>query len=319
MKNSSNIHMLAFVFCACITANPLSQTALAADPSSMESLSDFASKNDRTTFASADEAVAAFKQALQADDADKLSMLVGLEPSKVKADAQAMEAFAQIRDAAEKKLNVRDTADFKILDIGDKLWPFPFPIVKASDGKWSFDTDAGFEEIINRRIGENELQAIATMRAYVEAQREYASEDRDGDGVLEYARKIISSEGETDGLYWPANAEIGPSPAGEAIVDGTILDRSRAGEGYFGYHHRILERQGDNIAGGKFDYVINGNMVAGFALIAWPVRYGETGVHTFEINMNGIIYQADLGETTDKIAASIKQFNPSDTWQIADD
>lgn len=319
MKTSKNILLFGAVFSTFTATSLFSQTAPAAEPSSLTVLSGVAAPSGPLTFTSAAEVVAAFTSALQSNDVDKFAILVGLEPSRVKADEQTIEVFAQIREAASKKINLRDTADFKVLDIGEKLWPFPFPVVQGSNGKWSFDTRAGFEEIINRRIGENELQAIATMRAYVVAQREYGSEDRDGDGFLEYARKIISSDGETDGLYWPSTSDAGPSPAGEAITDGTLLDDIHNGQGYFGYHYRILERQGSNIAGGKYDYVLNGHMIAGFALIAWPVRYGETGVHTFEVNANGIVYQADLGETTGQMAASILQFNPGDTWQIADD
>ena len=157
-----------------------------------------------------------------------------------------------------------------------------FPLLKGEDGKWAFDTQAGLEEIVNRRVGENELEAIATMRAYVEAQNDYASEDRDDDGVEEFAQKLVSSEGATDGLYWPAD-QGSTAKARRATSSTRRSSRTPAkGEGYFGYRFRILTGQGDRIAGGAYDYVINGNMIAGFALIAWPAKYAETGVNTFD-------------------------------------
>jgi hypothetical protein len=282
-------------------------------------ISGYASAGGAQTFASPEDVIESFKAALAADDLARFAALLGLDPAKLKADDDVMQTYGQIRDGAATKLVVRDINGSKILDIGEKLWPLPFPIVRGSDDKWSFDTYAGFEEILNRRVGENELQAIATLRAYIDAQKEYASEDRDGDGVLEYARKLISSEGKTDGLYWPGELDTGPSPAGGALAEGATLEKAKAGEGYFGYRYRILERQGPNIAGGKYDYVINGNMIAGFALVAWPVNYGETGVHTFEVNANGIVYQADLGKATGKLASAITQFNPGDLWDVTED
>ena len=147
---------------------------------------------------------------------------------------------------------------------------------------------------------------------------DYASEDRDGDGVLEYAQKLISTRGKTDGLYWPADQGDGDSPAGD-FVDQAELRRAKKGEGYFGYRFRILTGQGDNVAGGAYDYVINGNMIAGFALIAWPVKYGETGVTTFIVNQQGIVYEIDLGPTTDLVVKQIERFNPDDDWDVVED
>jgi hypothetical protein len=294
-------------------------SSFAAEPSDGRLISGFASPNDPPVFDTAEQAVDAFKAALAADDFDKVATLLGLDPAKARAGEGVMDTYAEIRDGAKKQVVVQDVEGRKILDIGDKLWPLPFPIVKGKDAKWAFDTYAGFEEIINRRIGENELQAIATMRAYVDAQQDYTSADHDGDGVLEYAQKLISTEGKTDGLYWSPDLGAGDSPAGGAFESDAVLSKAKAGAGYFGYHYRILTSQGANIAGGKFDYIINGNMIAGFALIAWPVRYGETGVHTFEVNANGAVYQADLGTDTAKIAESIKTFNPNDRWEVTGD
>jgi hypothetical protein len=293
--------------------------AKAAEPSDATAISLFASPTDPPSFDTPEQAIDALKAALAADDFDTFAALLGLDPAKLKASEGVTDTYAQIRDGAKIKIVVQDIDGRKIVKIGEKLWPLPFPATKGKDGKWSFDTYAGFEEIINRRIGENELQTIETMRAYVDAQKEYAAADHDEDGVLEYARKLISSEGKTDGLYWSPDLGEGDSPAGNALEDNGALDKAKAGEGYYGYRYRIIERQGPHIAGGKFDYVINGNMIAGFALIAWPIRYGETGVHTFTVNANGTVYQADLGEKTETMASGIRTFNPDDRWAVTED
>ncbi len=281
-------------------------------------ISSFASADEPSTFGDPKAALDAFKAALAANDLAAFAKLLGLDADKLKADENTMSTFAQIREGAAKQVVVQDLADRKLLQLGDKLWPFPFPLVKGEDGKWAFDTFAGLEEIVNRRVGENELQAIDTMNEYVDAQREYATQDRDGDGVLEYAQKLISSEGKTDGLYWPAAQGDGDSPAGD-FADEAALQKAKQGEGYFGYRFRILTGQGDNIDGGAYDYVINGNMIAGFALLAWPVKYGETGVNTFVVNQQGIVYETDLGPSTEAIVKYIDRFNPGDDWSIVND
>lgn len=294
-----------------------SATMAAADEA--PSLSDLASPNDPPIFDTPAAAVDAFKSALAGDDFDALATLLGLDAAKLKGAEGVMDSYAKIRDRAAKKLVVRDLGDRQLLDLGEELWTLPFPVVKGDDGKWNFDTYAGLEEIINRRVGENELQAIETARAYVEAQRDYAAEDRDGDGVLEYAQKLLSSEGQTDGLYWPTDEDNGVSPAGDLMADQATLDKAKAGGGYFGYKFRILTGQGDNVAGGAYNYVINDNMIAGFALIAWPVKYAETGVNTFVVNHQGIVYEADLGADTEAKAAAIQLFNPDDDWDVSGD
>ncbi|MEI2297002.1 DUF2950 domain-containing protein [Ensifer sp. MJa1] len=282
-------------------------------------LSDYVSATDPPAFDTPEQAVEAFKAAVAAGDFDKLATLLGLDVAKAKANEGALEAFSEIQAGMKKKVVVEDVENRKVIEIGEELWPLPFPIAKGEDGKWSFDTFTGLEEIANRRVGENELQTIATVGAYVDAQEDYAQQDHDGDGVLEYAHKLISSDGQMDGLYWPETPGLPESPAGAALADGAALARAKAGKGYYGYHYRILTSQGDNIAGGKFDYIINGNMIAGFALVAWPVQYGVTGVHTFVVNRNGIIYQADLGAKTPSVAEGIRQFNPNDNWQVVED
>lgn len=318
MRKSFRPVLLASVF-AVLAVAISAASAPAAEPSDESVMSGFAKQSDPPVFSTPEEAVDAFKAALAADDFERFVSLLGIDAAKARAGEGVMDTYAQIREGAAKRVISENRDGNIVVEIGDKLWPLPFPIVKGDDGKWSFDTYAGFEEIINRRVGENELQTIATMQSYVDAQLEYHSEDRDGDGVLEYARKLVSSDGKTDGLYWSPDLGVGDSPAGNALEDDAALDKAKAGEGYYGYRYKILDGQGANIAGGKFDYVINGNMIAGFALVAWPIRYGETGVNTFAVNANGAVYQVDLGRDTAKTASGIKSFNPDDKWELTEE
>jgi hypothetical protein len=317
MKTTSDPLLLRRIFGAALLASSLLVSAPAFAQEEID-ISSFAAAEEPPAFDNPAAAVDSFKAVLDADDLEGLAKLLGLDPAKLKDDEASLETFAKMREGAAKQLVVDDRGDRMTVEIGERLWPLPFPLVKGDDGKWSFDTYAGLEEIVNRRVGENELEAISTARAYVDAQQDYAEADHDGDGVLEYAQKLISTEGETDGLYWPTDEVNGESPAGDGI-DQAELDKSRAGEGYFGYKFRILTGQGDNIAGGAYDYVINGNMIAGYALVAWPARYGETGMKTFAVNQQGIVYEADLGEATEQIVKYIDSFNPDDTWDVVVD
>jgi len=275
-----------------------------------------AAETEPPAFKTPEAALDAFKKALQADGSDAVAGVLGLDPAKLKADENTAGTLAAIREGAAKQLSLEGDGDRRIVLVGEKLWPLPFPIAKSEDG-WAFDTFSGLEEIVNRLVGENELQTIATLQAYVDAQEDYASEDRDADGVEEYAQKLVSTEGTTDGLYWPTDEANGQSPAGD--LDQSELDSSAKGDGYFGYKYKILTGQGDNIAGGAYDYIINGNMIAGFGLIAWPAKYGETGVKTFAVNQHGVVYETDLGQATDAIAKYIDSFNPDDTWEVVED
>lgn len=280
-------------------------------------LVDLASPTPAPEFASPEEAMGAFKSAVAASDLDKLAALIGLDANRLKSTEAIAGTLDLIKEGVSRRIGLETQGDQSIIDVGLIMWPFPFPIVKHENGKFAFDAVTGIEEIINRRIGENEIQTIETLRGYVDAQEDYALDDHDGDGVLEYAQKLVSSEGKADGLYWPMSEGLGPSPAGPFIDFEQYSNRENAG--YFGYRYKVLSRQGDNIAGGNFDYVINGNMIAGFALVAWPVKYGETGVNTFVVNRNGIVYQADLGADTEKMAPQIRQFNPGTTWTVTED
>jgi hypothetical protein len=210
------------------------------------------------------------------------------------------------------------------LEIGADGWPFPIPLVKQ-DGQWFFDTAAGAEEILNRRIGMDEIGAINVCHSYVDAQREYASQDRMGDGVLAYAQFLRSTPGTHDGLFWPTNqpgeelSPLGPLIA-QARVDGyhrtaKMLNDEQAP--YHGYYFKILTRQGKHAPGDKYNYIINGRMIGGFALVAWPAEWGNTGVMTFIVNQQGNVYQKNLGIKTAKIAKAITTYDPDDTWTPA--
>ena len=296
---------------------PASAQEAAAPDIAVPEIASLAADVDPPVFDTPEAALDAFSQALKAAGSDAVAALLGLDPVKLKADENTDDTLAAIKEGAAKQIGLDGEVDRRTVLIGQKLWPLPFPIVKGEDGKWAFDTFDGLEEIVNRRVGENELQAIETMRAYVDAQEDYASEDRDQDGVEEFAQKLVSSEGMTDGLYWPTDDVNGESPAGD--LDQSELDDAAKNEGYFGYKYKILTGQGDQIAGGAYDYVINGNMIAGFGLIAWPAKYSETGVKTFAVNQHGVVYETDLGPSTETVVKYMDRFNPDETWTVVAD
>jgi hypothetical protein len=284
--------------------------------------------DDAKTFASPEDAVAALAAAVKAQDPNALRSIFGpaseeiQNPDRVLATNE-FKAFAAALDASQHL--VRESNTKCVLELGANAWPFPIPIVQRG-GRWSFDTAAGKEEILNRRIGQNELAVLEVMRAYVEAQREYASRDRDGDKVLEYAQKLASSPGQMDGLYWPPdlNGEISPlgpfvaQAQGKGYGLGSKGD-DQAREPFHGYYFKILTRQGKHAPGGKYDYLINGNMIGGFALVAWPAEYGASGVMTFLVNQQGEVYQRDLGKNTAKIANKMTAYDPDPAWRVSAD
>jgi hypothetical protein len=296
--------------------NAFSQETTGSIPTT--ALDEYMAAEDPPTFDDPDAAVEAFKTAVTAGDVEGLAKLLGLDGAKLKAAEGTADTFKQIQEATAEQVLVAEADDQQIIQLGKKLWPMPFPLVKGDDGKWAFDTVAGIDEIVDRRVGENEEEAIETARAYVEAQEDYLAEDRDDDGVKEYAQKLISSPGATDGLYWPSDEVRGESPAGE-FVDLEQTANVQADRGYFGYRFKILTGQGDNVLGGAYDYRLNDNMVVGHALVAWPVTYAETGVKTFIINKDGVVYEADLGADTATLAPEITTFNPDDKWEVVKD
>ncbi len=236
------------------------------------------------------------------------------------------EALARLYEAAQQKKTLLEEGEKKrILILGNKAWPFPIPLVKV-DGGWQFDTAQGADEIINRRIGASELGAIDTCHAYVDAQEEYASADRDGDEVLGYAQRLGSTEGKKDGLYWyvdPAEDEE-LSPFGPLLADAAAFLKEakktdKANLPFHGYYYRILTGQGAYPPGGAYKYVINENMIAGFALVASPADYGSSGIMTFLVSHQGKVYEKDLGKETHGIAKSMTRYDPDATWALAED
>jgi len=234
------------------------------------------------------------------------------------ADQQMRERFIAAYDKMNKLEREGDAK--AILLVGEQEYPVPFPLVKGAKG-WMFDAKAGAEEIINRRVGENELFAIKSCLAYGDAQREYAEADRDGDGLIEYAQKFRSSEGKRDGLYWPTAEGEPVSPLGPFAAH-------VKSEGYspkdanpiplHGYYYRILTGQGKDAPGGAYDYMVRGNMIGGYALVSYPARWGASGVMTFICNHEGVAYEKNLGEKTAEIASKMKQYNPDSSWRKAE-
>ena len=268
------------------------------------------------SFSSAKEAADAFVVALRANDEAQLDQLFGpqfarLEPTDKIASAADRQRLAE---AAREALLLReDSPDRVTLVLGAQAWPFPIPIV-LRDASWRFDTAAGIEELKNRVVGAHELAAIDLARHYVAAQTEYASEDRDGDQVLEYAQRFASTPGQKDGLHWESK-DGEESPFGPFVAAaGDYATGRRAGDPFKGYYFKVLTRQGPHPPGGAYDYVINGNMIAGFALLAVPADYGVSGVMTFVVNQQGKVYQKNLGPKTAEIAAAISRYDPDASW-----
>ncbi len=270
------------------------------------------------TFNSPEEAFQALADAAGRQDEGALVDMVGQEHR----DLVVMEDKSQAREGRERFYErykeysrvILQGTDRAVLQMGKLKWPFPIPAVKEG-GVWRLDTAAGKEEILNRRIGENELMAIRVCRAYVDAQRAYASQDRDGDEVLEYAQRIPSTPGRRDGLYWESAPGEEVSPFGPLIAEQKeYLEGRKAGDPYYGYYYKILTKQGGNVPGGRYNYVINGNMIAGFALVAFPAEYGRSGVMTFVVNHQGKVYQKDQGPVSEDLGRAMREYNPDSSW-----
>jgi hypothetical protein len=281
---------------------------------------------NQQSFASPEDAANALVAAAKNHDTNAMHAIFGPEghdlisPDAVQA-TQEYKVFVQ--RLMEKTQVVTNSDSSATLELGTDGWLFPIPLVKQN-GQWFYDTVAGKEEIINRRIGMDELGAIDVCNAYVEAQREYASQDRMGDGVLAYAQFLHSTPGKHDGLFWPAKPGEELSPLGPLVAAARVEGYHRAAmmlndeqAPYHGYYFKILTRQGKHAPGGKYDYIINGRMITGFALVAWSAEWGNTGVMTFIVNQQGKVYQKNLGAKTAKIAKAMTTYNPDDTWTPA--
>lgn len=280
----------------------------------------------QTVFNSPEEAMKSLVAAAQADDQQKMFEILGPEGKDIinsgdeVADKNNRERFVK---AYQEKVDIIKDKERASVVIGNDSYPMAIPIIKKGTG-WVFDTQLGIQELLKRRIGRNELNAIRSCQAYVEAQREYASADRGMEGIIQYAQKFCSSEGKRDGLYWQTIEGQPPSPLGpffvaaseEGYTPGQVC--MIAPTPYQGYHYKILTAQGKDAAGGAYNYVINGHMVAGFALAAWPAEYGVSGVMTFIVNQNGIVYEKDLGADTGKIAKAMMEYDPGPSWSRAE-
>ena len=280
-------------------------------------------------FGSPEEAVSALIAAVRAQSVSDLLAVVGptsgewlFSGDKV-SDAND---WAKFLAAYDQKNGFEKSGDKAILTVGNDAWPFPAPLVQRA-GKWSFDAAAGREEIINRRVGRNELDTMQTLLAIVDAQREYASTDADGNGFADYARRFRSSPGKKDGLYWPSEGNAPQSPLGPLVAVasregyGKQAKDAPAKDGqqspYHGYYYRIITSQGKDAAGGAYDYIVGNKLLGGFAVVAWPASYRNSGVMTFIVNHDGVVYEKDLGPQTASIAAGMTRYNPDATWRKA--
>ena len=279
--------------------------------------------NAQQRFKNPDEATAALIAAARVDDPKAVVAILGpagraiIESGDKVADKNAREKFLAAYDAAHRVSNEGENK--AILVIGQNDWPFPIPLVR-NDGEWIFDAAAGQQEILFRRVGRNEQNAIQVCLAYVDAQNEYALMDPQKNGVAVYAQRVVSRPGKKDGLYWPTTEGELSSPLGElaavAASEGYRPSEDRAP--YYGYYYKILQGQGSAASGGAYDYIERGKMIGGFALVAYPAEYRNSGVMTFVVNHEGVVFQKDLGPRTSQIASRMVEFNPDKTWQKVD-
>ena len=275
-------------------------------------------------FKTPDEAASALVSAAKANDMKALTTVLGPDGDAIVssgdkvADATARQKFVA---AYQAKHQISMDGDNKaIMVIGEQDYPLPIPIVRK-DGMWRFDTAAGREEILARRIGRNELDAIQSCLAYVDAQNDYASKDRTGAGVNTYAQRIVSHPGKKDGLYWPTSPGEEPSPLGQLVAEATAQGYDVGGgrAPFHGYYFKVLTKQGAAAPGGELEYIVHGKMIGGFALVAYPAEYRNSGVMTFIVSYSGTVFQKDLGPNTAKLAQRMTSFNPNKTWQKVTD
>jgi len=278
----------------------------------------------QTYYLSPDEAVTALLQALKSESPEALRAVMGPEVEELKSgDQVADEAAAALflEKAAEANRVQFHGDDRAELLLGQEDWPFSVPLVKEAKG-WRFDTASGKEELISRRIGGNELHVIATTRAYVEAQHEYAALNPMNEGARQYAQRFHSSEGKRDGLFWPVGEGEPESPLGPLVAQAVQEGYATGNRGlpYHGYYYHILKAQGTNAPGGARSYLEDGHMTRGFGMVAYPAEYGKSGIMTFIVNERGLMFQKDLGEETESLAVAIAEYNPDSSWTpVAED
>jgi len=284
----------------------------------------FAAATKQKSFASPEEAAKEFVAAVKGGDTKAMLAILGgdakplIQSGDAVADRNGRERFVKSYEESNKLEKAGESK--VVLSTGKDDWPFPIPIVK-NDAGWHFDTNAGKQEILNRRIGRNELAVIQVAQAYGDAQREYYLRNPQNDKLLQYAQKFTSTKGKRDGLYWPAKAGEPPSPLGP-LVAGARSEGYTKGDSpgntpaaYHGYRYRILKAQGPDANGGAYDYVVRGKMIGGFALVAYPASYGASGVMTFILNHDGAVYEKDLGPGTAAAAQKMTRFNPDKSWK----
>ena len=270
------------------------------------------------SFTSPEAAGDALLQAVASADRAAIVKVLGTEAKDLVdsgdgvADSQAAQTFSQ---SYAEQHRWRVQGQQQVLEIGSSAWPFPIPLVQ-SKGQWQFDSKAGRRELLQRRIGLNELSAIQSVQAYVDAQREYYALDPENKGLLQYAQRINSLVGKKDGLFWPTAADQS-SPLGELFAKASRegYDLSDEAVPYHGYYFRALSAQGQRAKGGAYSYLANGAQIGGFALIAYPAKYGVSGVTSFIVNHDGVVYERDLGRDTQKRAQSMSAFNPNSNWK----
>ena len=271
------------------------------------------------TFATPEAGFAALVQALRGDDRKALARVLGpgservVDSGDAQADSEARKKFVAAYDAAHE-IHL-DGGTKAVLSVGGDDWPMPIPLVKRG-GAWSFDAKAGANELVARRIGHNELDAIQVCQAFIDMEREYAEVDRDGDGLLEYADRFVSTPGKHDGLYWPTKPGEAPSPAGPRLAEASPrrLAASAAVTPFHGYYFRVLTAQGPYAPGGAGEYRVGGQLIGGVALIAWPASYLSSGVKTFMCGMSGVVFERDFGEQTAAKVAKINAYDPGPGW-----
>ena len=276
--------------------------------------------NGQRTFATPQEAVQATIDAAEHNDTAALLQLFGPGGKDIVESgdpAEDKDLRAEFARSAHEKLQIdedRFRPDRVTFTVGAQEWPFPVPVIRR-DGRWQLDSASGRLEILARRIGRNELNAMEVCRGYAEAQLEYASSARDGDHALKYAQRIVSTPGKQDGLYSDGASD---SLVSQGFAQAAAANSSTAGkkpEPYHGYYFRVLKSQGPDAAGGAFDYVVNNKMIGGFALVAWPAQYGVSGIRTLIINHDGVVYEKDLGAGTVLLVQQMTRFNPAKSWR----